>query len=284
MSASIAALGEDEITADDASALLTQLGPAVVPALAAALSRESDDVRLRAVAILADLDTPAAAPPLLHAAEHDANVDVRADALRALGASRDPRALPLLEAALRAPDVALRVGGIMGCASLCTAPPTIERLADIAVSDDVAAVALAARTTLGTMAARDDATANAVRAAIASRRPDALPASARPDQRALAALLLSDIDEATARPALVAALPAATPALQRQVLWRLGAVGDATTVPAIGALFASSDPMVKMYAYDALVRMRERGVESVEGMLAGYGGRKPLGPLGAPEY
>ncbi len=284
MSASIAALGEDEITGDEASEFLQQLGPAVVPAMAAALQRESDDVRTRVVAILAGLESPAAVPPLLQAAGHDANPDVRGDALRALGATGDPRALPFLEAALRDPTLAVRAGGVMGCATLCTTPATIDRLADIAISDDVVTVALAARSSLAVLAARDDATATTVHAAIAGRRPDALPASTGPDQRALATLMWSDVDEASALAVLVSLLPAAAPPLQRQLLWRLGAIGDATAVPATAALLASPDPMVQAYAYDTLVRLRERGVEGADGAATGYAGRKPLGPLAAPEY
>src|SRR5215471_15919959 len=92
-------LGEETITADEAVEQLEQLGPAVIPALAAALTREPRDVRQRAVEVLAAIGTEAAVPPLLAAAA-DADEDVRADALRGLGAVGDPRGRATIEAAL----------------------------------------------------------------------------------------------------------------------------------------------------------------------------------------
>jgi HEAT repeat protein len=122
----IRALGEETVTADDAIEQLEQLGPAVIPALAAALAREPQDVRQRVVEILTAIGTEAAVPPLLVAAG-DADEDVRADALRGLGAIGDARGRAAIEAALADPRLTVRVGGIMGCAGVCSSPETIER-------------------------------------------------------------------------------------------------------------------------------------------------------------
>src|SRR5262245_56799592 len=130
----IHALGEETITADEAVEQLEQLGPAVIPALAAALGREPQDVRQRAVEVLAAIGTDAAVPPLLAAAA-DADEDVRDDALRGPGAIGAPRGRAAIEAALGDARLTVRVGGIMGCAGVCTSPDTIERLADMAIHE-----------------------------------------------------------------------------------------------------------------------------------------------------
>jgi HEAT repeat protein len=85
----IRALGEETLTADEAGEQLAAFGPAVIPALAAALQRESDDVRQKGVEVLSTIGTPAAVPPLLAAAEGDTDPEVRGDALHALGTLAD---------------------------------------------------------------------------------------------------------------------------------------------------------------------------------------------------
>jgi len=281
--AKIRALGEDTITADEAADQLEQMGPAVIPALATALTHEGKDVREKAIEVLSAIGTGEAVPPLLQAVQHDADDDVRADALRALGALGDEQGRAAVEGALNDPRLTIRVGGIMGCAGLCGNPDTIERLADIAVHDENSAAALAARATLATIRAKGPAEEQAVRVAVDRRRPAALPSTARPDERALAALLASDLDGAAGVPALVAALAQASPPLQRQVAWRLGVVGDERVIAALAPLLDAKDAMVQAYAYDALVKLRAHGAEGAERALGSYTGRKPLGPLRAPE-
>lgn len=280
----IRAFGEETVTADEAAEQLESMGPGVIPALAAALEREPKDVRQKAVEVLATIGGPETVPPLLAAAQGDADEDIRADALRGLGAIGDERGRVLLERALADPNLTIRVGGIMGCATLCTSPTAIDRLADIAVRDADAMVATAARTTLAALRRKGPAEDGAVREAVARRRPSALPPNAGPDQRALAALLASDIDRAAGAPALVAALGEASSPVQRQVAWRLGAIGDADAVPALGKLLEVQDETVRPYAWDALVKLRDRGVTPAAGVLAGYTGPKPLGPIAPPEF
>ena len=102
--------------------------------------------------------------------------------------------------------------------------------------------------------------------------------------RILAALLASDLDPAGAIPALVAALGAASPPLQRQLAWRLGTVGDAQSVAPLGQLLGAADASVRAYAYDALVKLRDRGIEGAAGALERYAGKKPAVPLRAPAF
>src|SRR5262249_47405120 len=151
----------------------------------------------------------AAVPPLLAAAA-DVDEDVRADALRGLGAIGDARGRAPIEAALGDPRLAVRVGGIMGCAGVCTSPETIERLADMAIHEDNPSVALPAQKTLAATRAKGTTEDQAVRPAIDRRRPSALPSGATADQRALAALFSADLDGPAGIPALVAVLGTAS--------------------------------------------------------------------------
>ena len=275
----IRAFGEDTATADEAAEQLAAMGPPAIPALAAALTREPKDVRQKAIEVLSTIGSADAVPPLLQAAGHDADEDVRGDALRALGTIGDQRAQPLLEAALADPRLAVRVGGVMGCATLCTSPTAIERLVDIAVHDENTAVALAARTSLAALRAKGSAEEEAVRAAVER----AQPASAKPDERALAALLATDIDGAAAIPVLIAAIGEASPSLQQQAAWRCGTLGDGRCTVPLRQLLAGRDALVQAYAYDALVKLRDRGVDGPAAALADYTGPKPLAPLRPPD-
>ena len=72
--------------------------------------------------------------------------------------------------------------------------------------------------------------------------------------------------------------------LQRQVAWRLGTLGDERGVPALAQLLEARDPTVRAYAYDALARLLQRGVEAAGPVLSSYAGQKPLGPLAPPEF
>lgn len=278
----IRAFAEDTLTADEAGEQLVRMGPAVVPALAAALEREPVDVRLKAVEVLATIGSPDAVPALMRTAEHDDDDDVRGDALRALGAIGDARGRTIAEAALGDERLAVRAGGVMACATLCTSPEAVEHLADRAIHDPNVSVALAARASLRTIGER--AGAAITRRAVDARRPEALPTGATADERALAALLASDVDGTAATRMLTAALPAASPALQRQIAWRLGAIGDAGAVDALRALRASPDRDVRLYALDALVKLRERGVEAATAVLATDDGARPIDPLPPPEF
>jgi len=282
VSGQIRALGEDTITADEAAENLEQLGPSVIPALSAALRREPKDVRQKVVELLTAIAGAEAVPALL-LATRDADEDVHADALRGLGAIGDERGRPAIEAALADQRLTVRVGGIMGCAGLCTDHETIERLADMAIHEKDPAVALAAQETLAHIRAKGPAEDQTVRSAFDRRRPAALPSSASGDERALAAIFAADLDGAEGIPALVATLDSASPPLQRQVAWRLGGAGDARAVGALAPLLDATDPMVRAYAYDALVKLRDRGIDGAGSAAVRYAGPKPLGPLSRPE-
>jgi len=136
----IRAFGEETVTADEAGDQLVAMGPAVVPALAAALERETKDGRTKAIEVLATIGSPAAVPALIRTAERDDDVDVRGDALRALGTIGDPAGAPVVEEGLGDVRLAVRAGAVMACAGLCTKPATIARLTSIAIADHLTMV------------------------------------------------------------------------------------------------------------------------------------------------
>jgi len=274
----IRAFGEDTFTADEAADTLVALGPAAVPALTAALEREPADVRAKAVEVLAAIGSATAVPALLITARQDESLDVRGDALRALGTIGDARGGPAVEEALADPRLALRAGGVMACQSLCTSREAIERLAGIAVDDPELSVALAARTSLATLHARDAQLAALVSAAVARRAP-----GTSADARARLALLESDVRPDAGGAALVESLGAATAPLQRQLAWRLGFIGTEPAVPALEALLASGDARTRGYAYDALARLAARGVGGASDVLGRHTGPRPPAPLSKPE-
>jgi HEAT repeat protein len=274
--------GEETATADEAGERVAKMGDAAVPALAGALERESVDVRKKAVEVLGDIGTPAAVPALMAAAERDADESIRGDALRALGAIGDERAHAVLSAALRDTGLHVRAGGVVGCATLCRSGEDIDRIAEIAAREAHRRVAAAARATLSSLRQAGSGEDAAVRRAIDARRP--LLQTGSPDERALVALLVSGVDEGGAPAALAATLEHASHPLQRQVSWRLGAVGDAGAIAPLSALLSSPDQAVRLYAADALINLRERGVAGAGQAIDAYAGVKPARPLGPPEY
>ena len=255
----------------------------MIPALSAALAREPKDVRAEGGRGPAAIGTAAAVPPLLVAAA-DADEDVRADALRGLGAIGDARATRADRGGARrsaAHDPRRRHHGM--CRRLHH-PETIERLADIAIHERNPAVALAARTTLAAIRAKGATEDQAVRSAVDRRRPAALPTGASADERALAAIFCRRPRRTPAGiPALVAVLGRASPPLQRQVTWRLGARVTRERVGALRRFSSRRIPMVRAYAYDALVKLRDHGVDAAGAAVAAYAGPKPFGPLAPPE-
>jgi HEAT repeat protein len=278
----IRAFGEDTATADEAGEQVAAIGPAAIPALAAALTHEPRDVRQKAVEVLTTIGTAAAVPPLLQAAQHDDDVDVRADAVHALGTLGAERGRAVVEAMLADSHAPIRGGAVMACASLCTSDAAIARLADIAVMDDDVSIALGAWRTLLALRAKP-ALADVVRSTLARRRAAPLPSNAKPNARALLALIDYDSDGPAAIPSLLAAVGEASPPVQRQIVWQLGTVGDDRCIVALRELLHAPDTSVQAYAYDALVKLRDRGIDGAATALDAYPGRKPSGPLRAPD-
>lgn len=281
--ADIRAVGSDDLdTSEPAADRLVALGPDAVPALKMALGREPPAVRLGVVEVLGRIDDPEAAAALVDAAVRDGDAEVRATAIRALGTGAAPEAVrPVVEAALADPSPAIRLAAAGACAALCSSPAALDRLVALAIDDQPLPNGIAARAAVIQIVKRGEpARAESVRAAIQARTPLAL--SRGEDAAALrAALVASDIGEASGRATLVGAVRGEAPPLLRlQAVYALGFVGDEGAVQALAAL--DGQPGVGEYGYDALRRLAARNIGGAQRALDAWRGSRPAGELPPP--
>src|SRR5262249_35702989 len=151
----IHALGSDDLfESDPAEAKIVGLGSAALPALGAALEREPPAVRVGVVGALARLHTPDT-PPLLVAAARDPADDVRAAATAALTGLGEAAGREAVEAALDDPSARVRLYAARACAALCSSPPGLARLVEIALDDEGFATTNWARASLRQLLGRD---------------------------------------------------------------------------------------------------------------------------------
>jgi len=277
----VAALGADDVDARErAVERLVAIGPPVLPALEAALHDARPAVRIGVVEVLGALEAPGVADTLAGVAEHDADADVRYEALVTLG-GRDQAAAA--RAAVRAmadeaPHVVL--GGIGACAVACRDAEGFGRLVELALHAPLPN-GVVARSAIGRLLLenRDPARTAVLRTAVGDRALLLLDPATPPDVRLRAALLASDLGEAAALDALMAWAPEADGVLRAHVVWGLGQVGDARAVPILVALGATA---ISPYAYDALRRIAERGVPEARTAQAAWKGPKPAAAMPAP--
>src|SRR5262249_59969920 len=244
--------GDDRIVAHDAEEALVDLGPGVVPALLAAFPTQPPATRVGIVRVLAELRTDEAVAALMQSAAQDTPVEVRAASLRALAKVGDARSRELVVAALDDPLPAVRWAALDACATVCTTPEAIEKVAVLAVSDPDPTAGIMARSALTQLRMRGHA--DPVTAAVAANVRPAL-GGGTPDTRARAALGVPAGGDAAALASLAALAPGVSSALQRQVAFTLGVAGDAAAVAPLRALLDQQDQSVQQYAYDALRRL-----------------------------
>lgn len=279
----IRALGSDDLfESDPAEDKLLSLGPAAVPLLAKALEREPANVRVGVVGVLDLLRLPEAAPLLLSAAANDADEEVRADAVLALDNVKDPHRRQVIEAALGDPSPLVRVAAIQLCATLCSSPAALDRLVQIAISDQQPRTGGWARLSLAMMINQDAKSARATdaRAAVERRARPLLGATSSLEARARAALLIAELGDRAAAPVLVQAVrdEGARP-YRLHAAYALGEVGDAAAVPVLAELLGG-DPTTAAYGADALRKLADKGIPGAAAALEGFSG--PLLPHGLP--
>ena len=276
----IRALGSDDLfESSPAEDKIVGLGPAALPALEAALEHEPPAVRVGVVEVLLLLG-PAGGPLLIKAAT-DPNEDVRAEALQDLAEQTgDPRARALVEAALDDPSAKIRLAAVRSCAKLCTSPPAIARLVDIALRDELSTNGSWARLSLKWIVAGEDAAAaSEARAAITRAALPRLQDDHSFEERTRAALLLADIGSPAAPDVLaLAAREAEDMQLRLRAVYTLGIVGDAQAVPTLAGILTGPDSELVPYTCDALARMAARGVPEAKRTLAAYHGPRPERP------
>jgi hypothetical protein len=281
---SIRALGSDDVfVSEPAEERILGLGAAALPALAAALARDEPAVRRGVVALLPRVEDDAAGALLVAAARDDPDPDVRYEAFRGLAARPDERGRALVESSLGHDGPRVRLGAVLACAVLCTSGTAFARLTERAV-DDVPANAAAARVALLRVLRGPDATrAGAARRAILASAVPAVTAAPTPAARLRAALLASDVGDASGREVLAAGVRDGAPGgLRLHAVYALGTVGDARAVPVLAAV--GGDETLRRYARDALLRLDHRGVPGARAAVAATadGDPAPLPPPGLP--
>jgi HEAT repeat protein len=265
LTASIRDLGSDDLfVSEPAAELLVALGAAALGPLDLALRNEPHAVRLGVVDVVKQIGGTASVPPLLRAAA-DADAEVRANAILALGSIGDRRAARTVEEALEDGSVEVRRAAAAACASLCASPEAIRRLVAVALSERSVFGMSPARESLRRMlAGADRARASEAERAIGDAAPPAL-AAADADQRGRAALLLADAGDRRAVPFLVyAAEHAADPLLRVQAIVMLQAVGNASTVAALARIVRRDDMQLRSLACQTLGSLAARGVGEAE--------------------
>jgi len=281
----IQALGSDDISESGAAVdLLVGLGGRAVAPCAAALEREPESIRAGVVEVLSRLALPEGVPLLVRTAEKDESVDVRSDALAALGTLHDAQGAAVVEAALQSREPSIRLAAAKACARLCTSGPAVKRLVALAITDEPYPNGVAARGGLRAMLRAEDAGfVAAVRGAIEHGARPVVGGSGPLATRARAALLLADTGDATVVPLLLETARSANVVLLRvHAAYALGDVGGADAVAPLVALLESPDAGVVTYGWDSLRRLADRGVRGAAEAMAAFKGPHPTGPIPPP--
>ncbi len=163
---SIQALGSDDLFASEPAAeRLTAIGPVVLPALAAAMDSESAEVRAGIVGVLQDLGWEGV--PLLLRAARDDDLQVRREAVLALGFLGAEQGRSIGEAALEEESPAMLRAAIVACGSLCKSRDALKRLVELTIERPQMRVA--GQSLQAILASDDEERAAAARAAIGRR-------------------------------------------------------------------------------------------------------------------
>jgi HEAT repeat protein len=265
----IADLGSDDVfTSEAAVERLIGLGEASLPPLRKALENEGPAVRAGVVEALKQLDSPAAVPLLLVAA-NDSDAAVRAEALLGLGEVGDERGRAVVEAALDDEDRLIALAAADACASLCRTPASLQRLIEMALYAPPFVTMAVPRQSLRYMANQEDERASATREAVRATALPLLGRGASVEVRTRAALLLTDVGDAGGIPWLnrvvVQPLKLLNPHLRQQIrlqaISAVGAAGNAGSVAALRRAHTSFGPPLKEPVCRALRQLAQRGVD-----------------------
>jgi HEAT repeat protein len=269
-----------------------------LPVLLGALDDDSREVRLAAVLVVEATarrhaaDDPRALRlatlPLLERLD-DADRSIRLAALRALGALRDPRAIPALVRIASEQTIELRTAAIdalgspaMGTATALTTlvrfsrqrlPDELARHADLALGEIATPAAVAALiAALGAPPVPREAKLGLLQAGrTAVEALESVVAHGTPSGAALAAALLGEIGDrrATATLSDAIALSESGAAVVRVAIEALGRLRDPAAVPALARAAEALQADVRLQAFAALTALCDpRSVALLEGGLA----------------
>lgn len=279
----------DAVAVQAIDALVAQ-GPAALDVIATVLGTGSETARENALEVLKELELPESVPILVKVLGKDDDPDVRYETAILLGDLADPRATEVIEATLRDPSWTARTGAARACSTLCGSPEAIDRLVWMAIHDEPVQPGIWARSSLVRMLRKrpaDPAPADMpgrIRTAIEREAKPVALGSGSLETRVRAALLLSDIGDASGMPALREAATGQT--LDAKVmpypLYVLGQMGDASDVPALKSALGNARPEVSAFAYDALRRLAARNQPGAAEAMADFQGKKPANELKSP--
>ena len=211
-----------------------------VPPLITALRDADTQVRAAAVTALGSLGDPRAVEALARALRTDTDARVREMAAQSLGEIEDARAVPALAAALRED----REAGVRNKAAWA-----LGEIEDAAAVDALGAALRDAnvevrRTAVWALGQIEDA--RAVPLLAPALRSDDV------ETRSQAAWALGQIESATAVEPLAAAAKDESPKVRSMAVWALGQIEDATALPALTAALRDQEVSVRRHAVSAL--------------------------------
>jgi HEAT repeat protein len=264
---SIAKLGADDAV-DEAVEHIAQMGPAAVPALQTALAREGTAIRLAVIQVLEQIDGAEALGVLAHVAAGDAEPQVRATAVLALGDRSDAAVRPALESALADGVTSVRQTAAVACGARCTSIAAVDRMIDIALGDFPETDLPRMRASLARLLAGTDRdAAGHARTRLVERTTPMLEAAGPLDTRARAALFATLVEAPASEAVLVE-----TVRESKNVGLRTAAIGALTqdgTAAAVSALAAgANDPLVNAALVRVLRAIAARNVPEAKDALA----------------
>lgn len=260
----VRALGSDDLDVSGPAAdRLAALGPAALPALRQALRDGDPVVRIGVVEVLQGMSGGDATSLLIDAAS-DGDAAVRADALLSLGLRAEPSGRAVVEAALADGDPRARGAAAAACHTLCRSPGALERLVDLALTNEQRAVAQ--RSLNAVLNGGDEAGRDAAGAAIRGRALPLLADTGVDDDRRFAAAQIAALaGRREALPVLIPRLASEARADRRtDAALALGHLDDAAAVAALARAAAAPDPGTRNAACIALGYQRQRGVAGAE--------------------
>jgi HEAT repeat protein len=275
------------------------LVPASLDTLTASLNDPDEDVRLAVVEALGEWANSRATPALLERYPKEDYPQVRYEILTSLGLIGDDSALPVLRDGLTDEDRYVRMWAMDALCEMKTPdarPRAIELLRDPEVyvrqqtllscrkllrhpsaAESIVLISLEAEKFEELTRARD-ILRDALKGPDGDRHKAVLIKLAVPalatDRSAYAALLLAEVDDPRAVPALIAATGRPHLMLRHNAAYQLGRLGDPLAVAALSDLLNDNSDLVAATAYDALLRFADAGNESAQKAAASYSGQK----------
>lgn len=271
--------------------------PGSLDLLIATLTDADESIRLEAVEALGEWQNSKATAPLLalHPKEEDAQV--RYEILTSLGRIGDSEAIPLLQRSVQNEDRYVRMWGmdalctmrapgalvqgyglledpevfvrrqvLRSCRNLFSQEGDIEIILDFTLRTDSFVEAMLARKILLNQMAGSLGAANRAIVQKESR------ARLMDVNNLMAGLLLAELGDTAAIPALTTAAANPDPQVRHNAAYRLGQLGQSTTIPTLLVLLQDQVPLVSGTAAGALAQWNNAQSPEVESALLAYDG------------